>query len=107
MTELNPCPRFLMGPGPSDVHPLVLRAMSCPMIGHLDPQFLTIMDEIKEMLRQVFRTKNDLTFAISATGSAGMEACFVNLLEPGDQAVICVAGVFGNRMADVAARCGA
>jgi len=105
--ELNPTPRILMGPGPSDVHPRVLRAMSTPLIGHLDPQFLAIMDDVKSMLQQVFRTKNELTFSVSATGSAGMEACFVNLLEPGDEALVCVNGVFGNRMGDNVERCGA
>lgn len=105
--ELNPTARFLMGPGPSDVHPRVLKAMATPLIGHLDPQFIQIMDGIKERLRQLFRTKNDLTFAVSATGSAGMEACFVNLLEPGDEALVCVNGVFGNRMSDIVGRCGA
>ena len=82
--EFNPTARFLMGPGPSDVHPRVLRAMATPLIGHLDPQFIGIMDGLKNMLRDLFQTKNDLTFAVSATGSAGMETCFVNLLEPGD-----------------------
>ncbi|MBI4557504.1 MAG: alanine--glyoxylate aminotransferase family protein [Candidatus Hydrogenedentes bacterium] len=106
-TELNPTPRFLMGPGPSDVHPRVLRAMATPVVGHLDPGFLQIMDELKVMLREVFRTSNELTFAVSGTGSAGMETCLVNLLEPGDEAVVCVHGVFGNRMADIVERCGA
>jgi len=105
--ELNPTARFLMGPGPSDVHPRVLKAMATPMIGHLDPQFLQIMDGVKQMLRDLFKTKNELTFAVSATGSAGMETCFVNLLEHGDEAIICVNGVFGNRMCDNVERCGA
>ena len=105
--ELNPTARFLMGPGPSDVHPRVLKAMATPMIGHLDPQFIVIMDEVKQMLRELFRTENELTFAVSATGSAGMETCLVNLLEPGDEAVVCVNGVFGNRMSDIVERCGA
>jgi alanine-glyoxylate transaminase/serine-glyoxylate transaminase/serine-pyruvate transaminase len=105
--ELNPTARFLMGPGPSDVHPRVLKAMATPMIGHLDPQFLQIMDGVKQMLRDLFKTKNELTFAVSATGSAGMETCFVNLLERGDEALICVNGVFGNRMCDNVERCGA
>ena len=96
-----------MGPGPSDVHHRVLRAMATPVIGHLDPQFIVIMDELKDMLRQLFKTQNDLTFAVSATGSAGMETCFVNLLEPGDEALVCVNGVFGNRMSDIVERCGA
>lgn len=105
--ELNPTPRILMGPGPSDAHPRVLRAMATPLIGHLDPEFVVIMDEVKAMLKTVFRTQNDLTFAMSAPASAAMEACLVNLLEPGDDALICVNGVFGNRMADIVGRCGA
>ena len=105
--ELNPTARFLMGPGPSDIHPRIMRAMTTPVIGHLDPQFIAIMDELKDMLREVFRTRNDLTFPVSATGSAGMETCFVNLLEPGDEALVCVNGVFGNRMTDIVERCGA
>jgi len=105
--ELNPTARYLMGPGPSDVHPRVLKAMATPLIGHLDPQFIEIMDGVMDMLRRLFRTKNQLTFAVSATGSAGMETCFVNLLEPGDEALVCVNGVFGNRMCDIVERCGA
>jgi alanine-glyoxylate transaminase/serine-glyoxylate transaminase/serine-pyruvate transaminase len=105
--ELNPTPRFLMGPGPSDVNPRVLKALATPLIGHLDPQFIQIMDEVMEMTRQVFQTKNQFTSVMSATGSAGMETCFVNLLEPGDTAIVCAAGVFGNRMCDIVERCGA
>lgn len=105
--ELNTSTRILMGPGPSDAHPRVLKAMATPLIGHLDPQFLKIMDEIKEMVAITFQTKNPLTFVVSAPGSAGMETCLVNLLEPGDEALICVNGVFGNRMADIVTRCGA
>ncbi len=105
--ELNPSLRFLMGPGPSDVHPRVLKAMATPLVGHLDPDFIEIMDGVKDMLRGLFRTQNDLTFVVSATGSAGMETCFVNLLEPGDEALVCVNGVFGNRMCDIVERCGA
>ncbi len=105
--ELNPTARFLMGPGPSDIHPRIMKAMATPVIGHLDPQFIVIMDEVKDMLRQVFRTANDLTFPVSATGSAGMETCFVNLLAPGDEALVCVNGVFGGRMCDIVERCGA
>jgi alanine-glyoxylate transaminase/serine-glyoxylate transaminase/serine-pyruvate transaminase len=96
-----------MGPGPSDVNPRVLRAMASPLIGHLDPQFIQIMDEVMEMTRQLFQTKNQVTSVISATGSAGMETCFVNLLEPGDTVLVCVNGVFGNRMCDIVERCGA
>lgn len=105
--ELKTSTRILMGPGPSDVHPRVLRAMSTPLIGHLDPEFVAVMDDVQSMLRTLLRTDNELTFAVSAPGSAGMETCLVNLLEPGDEAVICVHGVFGGRMADVAGRCGA
>jgi len=105
--ELNTSTRILMGPGPSDAHPRVLKAMATPLIGHLDPEFLKIMDEIKEMVKQTLQTQNQLTFVVSAPGSAGMETCLVNLLEPGDAAMICVNGVFGNRMADIVERCGA
>src|SRR6185436_11136318 len=105
--ELAPSSRVLLGPGPSNVHPRVLKALSTPLVGHLDPEFLRIMEEIKELLRFVFQTKNALTFPISGTGSSGMEACFVNLLEPGDEAVIGVNGVFGTRMKDIVERCGA
>jgi alanine-glyoxylate transaminase/serine-glyoxylate transaminase/serine-pyruvate transaminase len=100
-------PRMLMGPGPSDVNPRVLEAMGRPTIGHLDPQFLEVLDEVGEMLRAVFQTKNQLTLAVSGTGSAGMETCVVNLIEPGDKMLVCVAGVFGQRMKDVAERAGA
>lgn len=96
-----------MGPGPSDTSPRVLKAMATPLIGHLDPQFIQIMDEVKEMTRDIFQTKNDVTSVMSATGSAGMETCFVNLLERGDEAIVCVSGVFGTRMCDIAERCGA
>ncbi len=109
MTSLafTPPQRILMGPGPSDVPPSVLEAMSHPLVGHLDPSFMDMMEEIKSMLREVFITKNDMTFPVSGTGSAGMEFCFVNLIEPGDEVVIGINGVFGMRMADVAERCGA
>jgi len=99
--------RTLMGPGPSDVLPDVLEAMARPTIGHLDPAFVQFMDELNELLRMAFKTKNPITLPISAPGSAGMECCFVNLLEPGDKVVIAVNGVFGGRMVDVATRCGA
>lgn len=104
---LNTSKRVLMGPGPSDVHPRVLKAMATPLIGHLDPEFVAIMDDIKSMAQQTFQTNNHLTFVVSAPGSAGMETCLVNLLEPGDEAVICIHGVFGGRMTDIAERCGA
>ena len=100
-------PRMLMGPGPSDVNPRVLEAMAAPTIGHLDPQFLDVLNDIREMLQQVFQTANPLTLAVSGTGSAGMETCVVNLIEPGDKMLVCVAGVFAARMTDVAERAGA
>lgn len=104
--DLSHFPRVLMGPGPSDVHPRVLRALSTPLLGHLDPDFLQIMNENMELLRYVFRTENELTIAISGTGSAGMETCLVNLIEPGDRVLVCINGVFGTRMADIVERCG-
>ncbi|MCG3181950.1 MAG: (S)-ureidoglycine--glyoxylate transaminase [Phycisphaerae bacterium] len=99
--------RILMGPGPSDVPPRVLAALAAPTVGHLDPAYLRIMDQTRDLLRRVFRTANEMTLAVSGTGSAGMEACVVNLIEPGDEMAVCVNGVFGTRMADVADRCGA
>ncbi len=105
--SLNPTERVLMGPGPSDVSSRVLRALAAPTLGHLDPEYLVIMDETRQMLRQVFQTQNEMTLAISGTGSAGMEACVCNLIEPGDEMVVCVNGVFGGRMKDVAQRYGA
>jgi len=96
-----------MGPGPSDIHPRVLQALAKGTVGHLDPYYLKIMDEMQQMLRGVFRTQNRMTFAVSGTGSAGMEAAVVNLIEPGDAMIVCVNGVFGGRMADVAGRAGA
>jgi len=99
--------RLLLGPGPSNAHPRVLEAMSQPLVGHLDPLFLALMDEAQERLRRLFGTENALTLPLSATGSAGMEACLCNLLERGDDVVIGVAGVFGTRMAEVASRIGA
>jgi alanine-glyoxylate transaminase/serine-glyoxylate transaminase/serine-pyruvate transaminase len=104
---IEPPSRVLLGPGPSTVPPSVLRAMAAPTIGHLDPRFLQITDQVCELLRQVFETENKLTLPISGTGSAGMEAVLVNLIEPGDRALIGVAGVFGTRMAEVARRAGA
>ena len=98
---------LLMGPGPSNVSTSVLRAISLPTIGHLDPRFIAIMDEVKSMLRRVFATENKLTIPISGTGSAGMETCFVNLIEPGDPVLVLQNGVFGTRMAEVARRLGA
>ncbi len=104
--ELAPPVRLLLGPGPSPVHPRVLRAMSTPLLGHLDPKFLEIMSEVQAQLRAVFRTQNPFSIAVSGTGSAGMEAALVNLIEPGDAVVVAAAGAFGNRMVEVAGRAG-
>lgn len=103
---LEPTGRLLLGPGPSMVHHRVTEALGKPLVGHLDPQFLHLMTEMQGMLRKVFRTTNPLTVAVSGTGSAGMEAAFVNLVEPGDEVLVCVNGVFGTRMTDVVERCG-
>lgn len=105
--SLNPTERVLMGPGPSTVPQRVLRALAAPTLGHLDPEYLAIMDQTRQMLREVFQTKNEMTMAISGTGSAGMEAAVCNLVEPGDEMIVCVNGVFGGRMKDVAERFGA
>lgn len=105
--SFHPPVRTLMGPGPSDVNPRVLEALSRPTIGHLDPEFIRLMDEIKVLLQYAFKTKNALTLPISAPGSAGMEAVFVNLLERGDKAIVCVNGAFGGRMRENVERCGA
>lgn len=99
--------RLLLGPGPSNPYPEVMEALARPVVGHLDPAFLAVLDETAGRLRSVMKTGNALTLPISGTGSAGMEACFVNLLEPGDSAIIGVNGVFGERMCEVARRCGA
>ncbi len=98
---------LLLGPGPSPVHPRILEALSRHTLGHLDPDFLEIMNKTSDLLRYVFETENQITFPVSGTGSAGMETALVNMLEPGDKAVIGVNGVFGQRMTDVASRCGA
>ena len=105
--ELNPPQRLLLGPGPSPVPSRVLRAMATPLLGHLDPKFLEIMNDVQAQLRAVYRTQNTFTIAVSGTGSAGMEAALVNLLEPGDTAIVVASGVFGNRMADIVGRTGA
>ncbi|MFQ5926705.1 MAG: pyridoxal-phosphate-dependent aminotransferase family protein [Terriglobia bacterium] len=107
LSELNPPQRILLGPGPSQVDARVYRALVAPVVGHLDPEFLRIMDEVQGQLRRVFQTENRLTFPVSATGSAGMETAMVNLIEPGDEAIVCVGGHFGARMAEMAARAGA
>ncbi len=104
--DIDPGERVLMGPGPSDVPPRVLQAMSAPCIGHLDPYFLFVMDETQRLLRFLFQTDNALTIPVSGTGSAGMETCFVNLVEPGDGVAVCVNGVFGTRMCDIVGRLG-
>ena len=103
----HPPQRILLGPGPSDVPARVLQALGAPTLGHLDPEYLKLMDETRQMLREVFNTENEMTLAMSGTGSAGMETVAVNLLEPGDAAIVCVNGVFGTRMKDVFERCGA
>ncbi len=105
--SFHPPVRTLMGPGPSDVSPRVLGAMARPTLGHLDPMFVGMMDEVKAMLQYAFQTKNELTMAVSAPGSAGMETCFVNLVEPGDKVIVCQNGVFGGRMKENVERCGA
>jgi len=107
ITSFNPAIRTLMGPGPSDVHPRILEALSRPTIGHLDPQFVAMMDEVKGLLQYAFQTRNELTIPVSAPGSAGMETCFVNLIEPGDKVIVCQNGVFGGRMKENVERCGA
>ncbi len=105
MTTFNPPTRLLLGPGPSPVHWRVLSALARPTLGHLDPVFLSLMEEVKELLRYAFRTTNEMTLPISGPGSAGMEACFVNLVEPGDKVIVCRNGVFGTRMAEIVERC--
>jgi alanine-glyoxylate transaminase/serine-glyoxylate transaminase/serine-pyruvate transaminase len=106
ISSFVPPVRTLMGPGPSDVHPRISLAMARPTIGHLDPAFVGMMDEIKVMLQYAFQTKNELTIPVSAPGSAGMEACFVNLVEPGDKVIVCQNGVFGGRMKENVERIG-
>ena len=104
--SFNPPVRTLMGPGPSDVHPRILEAVSRPTIGHLDPAFIGMMEEVKALLQYAFQTQNALTMPVSAPGSAGMETCFVNLVEPGDKVIVCQNGVFGGRMKENVERCG-
>ncbi|MDX2476825.1 MAG: alanine--glyoxylate aminotransferase family protein [Gammaproteobacteria bacterium] len=106
MPSFHPPVRTLMGPGPSDVSPRVLEALSRPTIGHLDPAFVGMMDELKGLLRTVFCTENELTMPVSAPGSAGMETCFANMVEPGEKVIICQNGVFGGRMKENVERCG-
>jgi len=104
--SVTPPVRTLLGPGPSDIHPRVLAALARPTVGHMDPYYLKVMDELQSMLQQVFRTKNRMTMAISGTGSAGQEATVANLVEPGERVLVCVNGVFGGRLADMAERAG-
>ncbi len=104
--SFHPPQRTLMGPGPSDVSPRVLEALGRPTLGHLDPAFVTMMDEVKDLLRYAFRTENALTMPISAPGSAGMESAFVNLVQPGDKVIVCQNGVFGGRMKENVERTG-
>lgn len=106
ISSFNPPVRTLMGPGPSDVHPRILEALSRPTIGHLDPVFVGMMEEVKGMLQYAFQTQNQLTIPVSAPGSAGMETCFVNLVEPGDKVIVCQNGAFGGRMKENVERCG-
>ncbi|OOE42804.1 alanine--glyoxylate aminotransferase [Salinivibrio kushneri] len=105
--SFQPVARTLMGPGPSDIYPSVLQSLSKPTLGHLDPLFIGMMDEVKQLLQYAFQTENPFTIAVSAPGSAGMEACFVNLVEPGDTVIVCRNGVFGDRMRENVERCGA
>lgn len=105
--DLNTSERILLGPGPSMAHPRVLRAMAQPLVGHLDPQFLQVMNEVQELLRFVFQTGNEFTLPVSGTGSAGMEACLCNFIEPGDEVLVAVIGYFGERLCEMAGRYGA
>jgi alanine-glyoxylate transaminase / serine-glyoxylate transaminase / serine-pyruvate transaminase len=105
--ELQPSARVLLGPGPSNIHPRVMKAMLSPVVGHLDPDFLHVMEDIKKLLRIVFQTGNEITFPVSGTGSAGMETAMANLIEDGDEVVVAVNGAFGERIADAAGRLGA
>jgi alanine-glyoxylate transaminase/serine-glyoxylate transaminase/serine-pyruvate transaminase len=105
--ELQPSARVLLGPGPSNIHPRVMKAMMSPVVGHLDPDFIRVMEDVKKLLRIVFQTANEITFPVSGTGSAGMETALANLIEDGDEAVVAVNGAFGERLCDAAGRLGA
>ncbi len=107
LEEFNPPQRILLGPGPSSVNPRVLQAMTLPILGHLDPRFFRVMDEVCEMLREVYRTENLMTVPLSSTGTGAMEAACANMLERGDKIIVCRNGFFGDRLADIAERCGA
>ena len=104
--KFDPSTRVLLGPGPSMAHPRVMRALSAPTVGHLDPELLALYAEEQDLLRTVFQTQNEWTFALSGTGTSGMEAALVNLVEPGDEVLIAIHGYFGERLADIAARVG-
>ena len=104
--ELDLPARLLLGPGPSNVHPRVMRAMATPVVGHLDPEFLKVMDDSKELLKYTFQTENYLTLPVSGTGSAGMEAAMCNVVQPGEKVLVCVTGYFGERMCDMVERAG-
>lgn len=107
LNELQPSARLLLGPGPSSVHPRVLQAMTVPVIGHLDPDFFQVMNDIGDMLREVYHTSNVMTMPVSATGTGAMETACANILEPGDTMVVCRNGYFGIRLGNIAERCGA
>jgi len=107
LNELQPSPRILLGPGPSSVHPRVLQAMTLPIVGHLDPEFFQVMDDVGDMLREVYHTENFMTLPLSSTGTGAMEAACANVLERGDTMIVCRNGFFGDRLADIAKRCGA
>ena len=107
LNELQPSTRLLLGPGPSSVHPRVLQAMTLPVMGHLDPDFFQVMNEIGDMLREVYHTENVMTMPVSATGTGAMETACTNILEPGDTMVVCRNGYFGIRLGNIAQRCGA
>ena len=107
MASIDLKPRILLGPGPSNVHPRVLQALSLPLVGYLDPQVVELMEQIQAMLRYLFQTENNLTFPVSGTGSAGMETALCNFIEPGDPVLVCVMGYFGERLAEIASRYGA
>src|SRR5205814_5410230 len=105
--EIDPPARILMGPGPSIVPPRVYRALTMPTVGHMDPTYFKTMDAVQAMLREVFGTKNDLTLVVSGTGMSGMETALANLLESGDELIVCNGGDFSGRMPEIARRCGA
>ena len=107
INSFHPPQRTLLGPGPSEINPRVMAAMSLPAIGYLDPVFVEMMEELKSLLRYVYQTKHPLTFPISGPGSVGMEFCFVNMVAPGDEVIVCRNGVFGGRMIENVERCGA